>query len=56
MYYKVQSLAGYLTTERGERLVFSLSMSGATYPDLPTGLQNANADVAAVAAAFQQAL
>ncbi|WP_246630085.1 D-alanyl-D-alanine carboxypeptidase/D-alanyl-D-alanine endopeptidase [Modestobacter lapidis] len=56
VYYKVQSLAGYLTTERGERLVFSLSMSGATYPDLPTGLQNAGADVAAVAAAFQQAL
>lgn len=56
IYYKVQSLAGYLTTERGERLVFSLSMSGATYADLPTGLEQANADVAAVAAAFQQAL
>ena len=54
--YKVQSLAGYLTTERGERFVFSLSMSGATYPDVPTGLHDANEDVAAVAAAFQQAL
>ena len=56
MYYKVQSLAGYLTSERGERFVFSLSMSGATYPDLATGLHDANEDVAAVAAAFQQAL
>jgi D-alanyl-D-alanine carboxypeptidase/D-alanyl-D-alanine-endopeptidase (penicillin-binding protein 4) len=56
LYYEVQSLAGYLTTERGERLVFSLSMSGATYPDLPTGLHDANEDLAAVAAAFQQAL
>ncbi|MCZ2826177.1 MULTISPECIES: D-alanyl-D-alanine carboxypeptidase/D-alanyl-D-alanine endopeptidase [unclassified Modestobacter] len=56
IYYEVQSLAGYLTTERGERLVFSLSMSGATYADLPTGLHQANEDVAAVAAAFQQAL
>jgi D-alanyl-D-alanine carboxypeptidase/D-alanyl-D-alanine-endopeptidase (penicillin-binding protein 4) len=56
VYYKVESLAGYLTTERGERLVFSLSMSGATYPDVPTGLHDANEDVAAVAAAFQQAL
>jgi D-alanyl-D-alanine carboxypeptidase/D-alanyl-D-alanine-endopeptidase (penicillin-binding protein 4) len=54
--YKVQSLAGYLITERGERFVFSLSMSGATYPDVPTGLHDANEDVAAVAAAFQQAL
>ena len=52
----MQSLAGYLTTERGERFVFSLSMSGATYPDVPTGLHDANEDVAAVAAAFQQAL
>ena len=55
LYYKVQSLAGYLTTDQGRNLVFALSMSGATYADLATGLRDANNDVAGVAAAFQQA-
>lgn len=55
LYYKVQSLAGYLTTDQGRNLVFALSMSGATYPDLATGLHDANEDVAGVAAALQQA-
>jgi len=55
VYFKVQSMAGYLTTDQGRNLVFALSMSGATYPDLATGLHDANEDVAAVAAAFQQA-
>lgn len=56
LYYKVQSLAGYMTTDEGRELVFALSMSGATYPDLATGLASAGNDVAGVAAAFQQAL
>jgi serine-type D-Ala-D-Ala carboxypeptidase/endopeptidase (penicillin-binding protein 4) len=51
----VQSLAGYLTTDQGRNLVFSLSMSGATYPDIASALHDANEDVAGVAAAFQQA-
>jgi D-alanyl-D-alanine carboxypeptidase/D-alanyl-D-alanine-endopeptidase (penicillin-binding protein 4) len=55
-YYKVQSLAGYMTTDSGEKLVFALSMSGGTYRDLATALQQSNADVSGVAAAFQQAL
>jgi serine-type D-Ala-D-Ala carboxypeptidase/endopeptidase (penicillin-binding protein 4) len=55
VYYKVQSLAGYLTTDQGRNLVFSLSMSGATYPDIASALHDANEDVAGVAAAFQQA-
>ncbi|MPY92217.1 MAG: D-alanyl-D-alanine carboxypeptidase/D-alanyl-D-alanine-endopeptidase [Acidimicrobiia bacterium] len=56
LFYGVQGLAGYITTDQGRNLVFGLSMSGATYPDLATGLHDAGADVAGVAAAFQQAL
>ena len=56
LYSKVQSLAGYLTLDDGTVLVFGLSMSGATYPELYDGLLEAGSDVAAVAAAFQQAL
>lgn len=56
LYSKVQSLAGYLTLDDGTVLVFGLSMSGATYPQLYDGLIQAGADVAEVAAAFQQAL
>jgi len=52
----VQTLGGFLETEDGRRLVFSLSMSGGTYPDLLAGLVGANEDVAGVAAAFQQSL
>ncbi|EID12287.1 peptidase S13 D-Ala-D-Ala carboxypeptidase C [Mycobacterium xenopi RIVM700367] len=50
----VQRLAGYLTTDNGHHLVFDLSMSGAVYPDVPTGLRQANDDVGIVAAALQQ--
>ncbi|EUA23398.1 putative D-alanyl-D-alanine carboxypeptidase domain protein [Mycobacterium xenopi 4042] len=50
----VQRLAGYLTTDNGHHLVFDLSMSGAVYPDVPTGLRQANDDVGMVAAALQQ--
>ena len=56
LYTKVQSLAGYLTLDDGTVLVFGLSMSGATYPQLLDGLVEAGGDVAQVAAAFQQAL
>jgi len=52
----VQSLAGYITTDKGRRLVFDLSMSGAVYPDVLTGLREANDDVGMVAAALQQSL
>ncbi len=55
-YAKVQSLAGYLTTNSGRTLVLALSMSGGTYPDVPTALTGAGGDVNAVAAAFQQAI
>jgi serine-type D-Ala-D-Ala carboxypeptidase/endopeptidase (penicillin-binding protein 4) len=54
--FNVQGLAGFMETDDGRTLVFSLSMSGATYPDVLTGLVEANADVAGVAAAFQQIL
>jgi D-alanyl-D-alanine carboxypeptidase/D-alanyl-D-alanine-endopeptidase (penicillin-binding protein 4) len=52
----VQSLAGYITTDKGRQLVFDLSMSGATYPDILTGLRQANDDVGMVAAQIQQSL
>ncbi len=54
--FNVQGLAGFMETDDGRPLVFSLSMSGATYPDALTGLVKVNADVAGVAAAFQQFL
>ncbi|WP_375483962.1 D-alanyl-D-alanine carboxypeptidase/D-alanyl-D-alanine-endopeptidase [uncultured Mycobacterium sp.] len=52
----VQSLAGYITTDKGRHLVFDLSMSGATYPDVLTGLRQANDDVGMLAAQIQQSL
>lgn len=54
--FNVQGLAGLMKTDDGRTLVLSLSMSGATYPDVLTGLVQSNADVAAVAADLQQAL
>lgn len=54
--FNVQSLAGYMTTDGGRRLVFDVSMSGGSYPDVLTGLQQANADVGMVAASIQQLL
>ena len=54
--FNVESLAGYMTTDQGRRLVFGLSMSGGTFPNLLTGLYEASDDVAMVAAAFQQSL
>jgi D-alanyl-D-alanine carboxypeptidase/D-alanyl-D-alanine-endopeptidase (penicillin-binding protein 4) len=56
LYSKVQSLAGYMTTDDGRQLVFRLSMSGGTYDDVYQGFVDAGTDVAAVAAAFQQSL
>ncbi|WP_235916135.1 D-alanyl-D-alanine carboxypeptidase/D-alanyl-D-alanine-endopeptidase [Antrihabitans cavernicola] len=53
--FNVQSLAGYLVRDNGKNLVFGLSMSGGTYPDVLTGLHDAGDDVAMVAAAIQQA-
>ena len=52
----LQSLAGYLTLDDGRVLVFGLSMSGGTYPQVYEGLVEAGEDVALVAAAFQQHL
>src|SRR5258705_1934994 len=54
--FNVESLAGYMTTDQGRRLVFGLSMSGGTFPNLLTGLYEASDDVAMVAAEFQQSL
>jgi len=56
LYAKVQSLSGYLTLDDGTVLVFGLSMSGATFPDLSSGITEVGEDVAGVAAAFQQGL
>jgi len=56
MYSKVQALSGYLTTDDGRVLVFGLWMSGGTFPTVYEGLVDAGADVAGVAAAFQQDL
>ena len=44
------------STDDGRNLVFALSMSGATYPDVPTGLRQANDDVGMVAGEIQQSL
>lgn len=54
--FNVQSLAGYMTTDTGRNLVFGLSMSGGTYPDILTGLTESNSDVGLVAADIQQYL
>lgn len=56
VYVKVQSLSGYLTLDDGKVVVFGLSMSGATYPEVLEGIIDSENDVVAVAAAFQQAL
>lgn len=56
LYSKLQSLAGYLTLDDGTMLVFGLSVSGATYPQVYNGLVEAGEDLALVAAAFQQTL
>jgi serine-type D-Ala-D-Ala carboxypeptidase/endopeptidase (penicillin-binding protein 4) len=52
----VQGLSGFIRTDNGRTLVISLSVSGATYPDVLGALVTANADVAGVAAEFQQLL
>jgi D-alanyl-D-alanine carboxypeptidase len=54
LYSKIQSLAGYLTLDDGTVLVFGLSVSGATFPEVYDGLVELGEDVAGVAAAFQQ--
>jgi D-alanyl-D-alanine carboxypeptidase/D-alanyl-D-alanine-endopeptidase (penicillin-binding protein 4) len=52
----VQSLAGFMRTDDGRTLVFSVALSGATYPDVLTALVKSNTDVAAVATDLQQTL
>jgi hypothetical protein len=54
--FNVQSLAGFMQTDGGRTLVFDVSMSGGTYPDILTGLVQSNNDVGEVAAQLQQAL
>lgn len=56
MYWGVQNLAGYMTTDQGRELVFGLYMSGGSYPDPSTGLSESGPDIAGVADAFQRAL
>jgi hypothetical protein len=48
--FDVQILAGYITTDTGRHLVFDLSMSGRTYPEVLTKREQANDDVGIVAA------
>lgn len=52
--FNVQRLAGFMTGPDGHTLAFDLAVSGATYPDVLTGLVQAGHDVADVAAQFQQ--
>lgn len=54
LYAKVQSVSGYLSLDDGRTVVFGLSMSRATFPDLLGGVTESGQDVALVAAAFQQ--
>ncbi|XAS74927.1 D-alanyl-D-alanine carboxypeptidase/D-alanyl-D-alanine-endopeptidase [Dermatophilaceae bacterium Sec6.4] len=54
--FNVQRLAGFMTTSDGRQLVFDIAMSSGTYPDVQTGIGQAGNDVAAVAAAIQQAV
>ena len=56
LYWGVQNLAGYMTTDQGRKLVFGLYMSGGSYPDSPTALAQSGPDIAGVADAFQRAL
>ena len=56
MFSQVQSLSGYLTLEDGKVVVFGLSQSGGTFPEVYEGLVDAGGDVADVAAAFQESL
>jgi D-alanyl-D-alanine carboxypeptidase/D-alanyl-D-alanine-endopeptidase (penicillin-binding protein 4) len=53
--FNVQSLAGFMQTDDGRTLVFDVSMSGGTYPDVLTGLGQANDDVGEVAAQLRLA-
>jgi len=52
----VQSLAGFMRTDDGRTLALSISLSGATYPDVLTTLVKSNTDVAAMASDLQQTL
>jgi D-alanyl-D-alanine carboxypeptidase/D-alanyl-D-alanine-endopeptidase (penicillin-binding protein 4) len=54
--FNVQSMAGFMQTNDGRTLVFDVSMSGGTYPDVMTGLVQSNTDVAEVTAQIQQGL
>jgi serine-type D-Ala-D-Ala carboxypeptidase/endopeptidase (penicillin-binding protein 4) len=54
--FNIQALGGYMTTRNGERLVFDLWVSGATFSDPFTGIEQIGDDVGDVAAAFQQAV
>lgn len=54
--FNVQALAGYMTAADGRALVFDVLVSGATFSDPVTGIGEVGADVADVAAAFQQAV
>jgi len=56
LYWGVQNLAGYMTTDQGRELVFALYMSGGSYPDSATALTQSGPDIAGVADAFQRAL
>jgi len=46
--------AGYMTTASGRELAFHLSLNGATFPDVPSGLKDSGEDLAAVAEAIWQ--
>ncbi|MBV9602870.1 MAG: D-alanyl-D-alanine carboxypeptidase, partial [Chloroflexi bacterium] len=54
--FNVQSMAGFMQTNDGRTLLFDVSMSGGTYPDVMTGIVQSNNDVAEVTAQIQQGL
>jgi D-alanyl-D-alanine carboxypeptidase/D-alanyl-D-alanine-endopeptidase (penicillin-binding protein 4) len=54
--FNVQALAGYMTAANGDKLVFDLAVSGASFSDPITGITQIGADEAEVATAFQQAV
>jgi D-alanyl-D-alanine carboxypeptidase/D-alanyl-D-alanine-endopeptidase (penicillin-binding protein 4) len=54
--YNVQSMGGFMRTDDGRLLVFDVSMSGGTYPDIATALKQSTNDVGEVTAQCQQAL
>jgi len=54
--FTVEALAGFMSLGGGRTAAFDVSMSGATYPDVLTGLVQSQNDVSGVSAALRVAL